>query len=43
MSDIFMISQSADTEQALGNDRGSAAQVAADSLCLAVTPTFAPS
>ena len=41
MSDIFMTSRPADTKQASGNHRGSAAHVAADWLCLAATPTFA--
>jgi hypothetical protein len=41
VSNIFMTSRPAGTEQALGDDRGSAAHRAADWVCLAATPTFA--
>ncbi len=41
MADIFLMSRPAGAKPAFGNDRGSAAGVAADWLCLAATPTFA--
>jgi hypothetical protein len=41
VSDIFITSRPAGSEQAFGNGRGSATPVAADWLCLAATPTFA--
>ncbi len=41
MSDIFMTSPPAGSRQVFGNNRASAARVAADWLCLAATPTFA--
>jgi hypothetical protein len=41
VSDILMTSRPAGSKQAFGNNRGSAARVAADWLCLAATPTSA--
>jgi hypothetical protein len=41
MSDTFMTSRPAGSMRALGPNRGSAARVATDWLCLAATPTFA--
>jgi hypothetical protein len=41
VSDILITSRPAGSKQAFRNNRGSAAHIAADRLCLAATPTFA--
>jgi hypothetical protein len=41
MSDILMASRPAGSNRAFGSDRGPAARVPADWLCLAAAPTFA--
>jgi hypothetical protein len=41
MTDVFFTSRSGAPSRAFRSDRGSAARVAADWLCLAATPTFA--
>jgi hypothetical protein len=41
MSDILMMSRASGVRRPCASNRGSAARVAADWLCLAATPTFA--